>query len=281
MLFLAPRTSYLAPSSILGMTKREIDRKFDEQHGIPKNLCDRAGKQMVGSKNNLTIRSLEVGIEKLEKPSVSQQGISEASLHESNHCWPSVSFLSVGYPQFNRRIAASYRLRASGEDELLRFGTAQIDTNQGSEVLLKDGVVGATVKQSVAKPSVARTGNAYGGYWPPTSQCTAKRRDGMFRSMRDVGDDYRPLAPPRMISSGWGTEDRTQSFGSNSEASTAAAKSLRESALAKIRVPSGLHATYLPEYLSSSSGGNCVRFLLNCCMSTIVLLKTRRSHPLA
>src|SRR5712691_8635888 len=86
---------------------------------------------------------------------------------------------------------------------------------------------------------------------PASDEATAERGNRLLGRNRHVRDSHSIAPPPpRTTSSGEGTKETRTSAGSKPAALMVPSSRSSSSSLARMRLPSGLQATYLPAYFA-------------------------------
>src|SRR5262249_12642926 len=149
----------------------------------------------------------------------------------------------------------------AGQDKLMLLGRTKIDSQQNRLGLREDGVVRTGIQEAVANLRSPGAGQSDRQDGTTSDGDATEGRNGPPDRKRSVRDSHaRASPPPRMISSGSGTNATRISDVPWPASFRAASSRSSSSSLARIRVPSGLHATYLPAYGSNCSGGKASRF---------------------
>src|SRR5262249_8823756 len=155
------------------------------------------------------------GIEILEKSCITDQGIPQSGGDKAHDGCPVVCLHeTVGDPQLNTGIPAADRLRTSYDAEIALLGVAEVDPDEGCDLVLEDGVVRTRVQQPVAQPGATRAGDPdhHDGAGP--NHASRKRGERGTCPGGEIGDPHPSLSametapPPRTTSSGKGTELR-------------------------------------------------------------------------
>jgi hypothetical protein len=105
----------------------------------------------IGLKENLEVVPAELGVEILQKSCIPQQCIPQSGGDKTHNGRPLVGFQeAVGDPQLNAGILAADRLRTSHDSQITLFSLAEVDADEGCDLVLENGVVRAGIQQRVA-----------------------------------------------------------------------------------------------------------------------------------